>query len=96
MQHSPHPTPLHSLQAHDSAAKADNVAAWEEEQQVSKYADSLPQLDSGRRIDPDPSSWRCDETGTTENLWLNLSTGFIGSGRPVGAWPGCGARLWCC
>ena len=27
--------------------------------------------------------WRCDETGTQDNLWLNLSTGFIGSGRQV-------------
>lgn len=27
--------------------------------------------------------WKCDATGVTENLWLNLSTGFIGSGRPV-------------
>jgi ubiquitin carboxyl-terminal hydrolase 5/13 len=29
------------------------------------------------------SQWRCDETGVSDNLWLNLSTGFIGSGRPV-------------
>ncbi len=27
--------------------------------------------------------WFCDETGVKENLWLNLSTGFIGSGRQV-------------
>jgi len=27
--------------------------------------------------------WKCDETGVQENLWLNLSTGFIGSGRQV-------------
>ena len=32
---------------------------------------------------PNPADWRCDETGVTENLWLNLSTGFIGSGRKV-------------
>jgi hypothetical protein len=81
-------------QAHDSAAKADNVAVWEEERQVSKYADGLEQLDTGRRIDPDPSTWRCDETGVTENLWLNLSTGFIGSGRQVGAHQR-EAALWC-
>ena len=37
----------------------------------------------GRQIPPDPSQWACDETGATENLWLNLSTGFIGSGRQV-------------
>ena len=32
--------------------------------------------------------WKCDATGVTENLWLNLSTGFIGSGRQVGGWVG--------
>ncbi len=35
---------------------------------------------------PNPADWRCDETGVTENLWLNLSTGFIGSGRRVRQW----------
>jgi ubiquitin carboxyl-terminal hydrolase 5/13 len=29
--------------------------------------------------------WKCDDTGVTENLWLNLSTGHIGSGRAVSA-----------
>jgi hypothetical protein len=48
-----------------------------------RYAKDLPQLDSGRKISPNPSDWRCDETGATENLWLNLSTGHIGSGRQV-------------
>ena len=33
------------------------------------------------QIPVDPAKWACDETGVTENLWLNLSTGFIGSGR---------------
>ncbi len=27
--------------------------------------------------------WRCEESGLQENLWLNLSTGHIGSGRAV-------------
>lgn len=30
-----------------------------------------------------PLQWKCDETGLQENLWLNLSTGFIGCGRQV-------------
>lgn len=34
--------------------------------------------------------WKCDETGATENLWLNLSTGHIGSGRPQ--WDGTGGN----
>ncbi len=57
---------------------------WEEERRVSRYAADLPQLScEGKRISPNPRDWRCDETGATENLWLNLSTGFIGSGRQV-------------
>ena len=62
------------------------MATWEPEAAVSKYAASLPQLPTkGKTIPSDPSQWRCDESGVTENLWLNLSTGFIGSGRPVSA-----------
>lgn len=37
--------------------------------------------------------WKCDESGATENLWLNLSTGFIGSGRPVSHFGVSNARL---
>jgi hypothetical protein len=50
---------------------------------AARYAENLPQLESGRKISPNPADWRCDETGVTENLWLNLSTGHIGSGRQV-------------
>jgi hypothetical protein len=39
--------------------------------------------------------WRCDETGVQENLWLNLSTGFIGSGRAVGHVCPCLCVRWC-
>eukprot|EP00775_Hariotina_reticulata_P013148 gene13148-13278_t len=45
------------------------------------YADNLPQLDTGRKISSNPADWRCDDTNVTENLWLNLSSGHIGSGR---------------
>ncbi len=58
---------------------------WAEELRPSRYAEQLPQLEPQRRISPNPQDWRCDETGVTENLWLNLSTGFIGSGRQVRA-----------
>jgi hypothetical protein len=61
----------------------ETAAAWEEERAVSKYAANLEQLTTGRRISPNPKDWKCDETGVTENLWLNLSTGHIGSGRAV-------------
>lgn len=76
------------MQEHDNASTADQAAKWEEQRQVSRYAANLPQLETGlgrfgRQIPSDPSSWACDETGVKENLWLNLSTGFIGSGRQV-------------
>lgn len=68
---------------HEGATRADALAAaWEEEdRKESKYAADLPQLDNGKKISPDPSSWKCEDSGKTENLWLNLSTGYIGSGR---------------
>ncbi|BDA47746.1 Ubiquitin carboxyl-terminal hydrolase 5 [Coccomyxa sp. Obi] len=77
------------------ASAADQAAQWEEERKVSRYADNLPQLDAGlgkwgREIPSDPAMWSCDETGVKENLWLNLSTGFIGSGRQN--WDGSGGN----
>jgi ubiquitin carboxyl-terminal hydrolase 5/13 len=67
------------------------LAAWEEEEaKDSKYAKDLVQLDNGKKLSPDASTWKCDETGVTENLWLNLSTGFIGSGRKQ--WDGSGGN----
>ncbi|EIE18246.1 ubiquitinyl hydrolase [Coccomyxa subellipsoidea C-169] len=68
------------------ASTAEQAAQWEEERKVSRYAENLPQLETGlgkwgRYTPSDPSKWSCDETGVRENLWLNLSTGFIGSGR---------------
>ena len=52
-----------------------------EEIPVSKYFENLPFVDNGVMIDPDPKTWKCEKTGATENLWLNLSDGFIGGGR---------------
>ena len=62
--------------------------AWEQEVNESKYAADLPQLEEGmgrwgRKIPSDPSQWECESSGIKENLWLNLSTGYIGSGRAV-------------
>lgn len=53
----------------------------EEERGISRYAMELIQLDNGVKISPNPSDWKCEESGFQENLWLNLSTGYIGSGR---------------
>ena len=70
------------IQKHDSASKQDKVQVWEEQRPVSKYALGLHQEPStGRTIPSDPTQWACAETGVKENLWLNLSTGTVGSGR---------------
>eukprot|EP00798_Chlamydomonas_sp_ICE-L_P030886 gene30886-35934_t len=79
-----------AITAHESSSAQDTVALWEEERRVSKYADNVQQLDTGRKISPNPKDWKCDETNVTENLWLNLSTGFIGSGRQN--WDGSGGN----
>lgn len=74
---------VEAILAHDGFVRGTELtAAWEEEERkVSKYAKDLPQLDNGKLISPDPKTWRCEESGMTENLWLNLSTGHVGSGR---------------
>ena len=64
------------------------VKGWVQEVNVSRYADGLEQLANGKKVSPDPSEWKCDETGVTDNLWLNLGTGHIGSGRQQ--WDGSG------
>jgi hypothetical protein len=69
----------------------ESLTAWEEEAaKESKYAKDLVQLDNGKTLSPDSSKWKCEETGVTENLWLNLSTGFVGSGRKQ--WDGSGGN----
>ena len=71
-------TLLHS----DDSAKAElSEFAAEEEIPVSKYAEHLVVEDNGVRVSPDPKTWVCADSGMTENLWLNLSDGYIGSGR---------------
>ncbi|CAM9999636.1 unnamed protein product [Pylaiella littoralis] len=75
---------------HQGAAEQSEVSQWvaDNELAVSKYADSLEHVDSGRKISSDPKTWVCEDSGKTENLWLNLSTGYIGSGRQN--WDGSG------
>jgi len=55
---------------------------------VSKYAASLPFVNPDKKISPSPTSWACEISGATENLWLNLSDGFVGGGRKN--WDGSG------
>lgn len=78
---------------HSGVALKDNVAAFVEdfEAKESKYARSLEQLPSeSKKISPNPKDWKCEESGVTENLWLNLATGNIGSGRKH--WDGSGGN----
>lgn len=78
---------------HDGVNFQESTAAFVDDFQAkeSKYAKTLEQLPTGGKTIPsDPSLWKCDETGVTENLWLNLSTGFIGSGRKN--WDGTGGN----
>jgi len=76
---------LSVLKHEGTGGRADAAnAAWEEEEaQPSKYAAELAQeaCPVESRISPDPNSWKCAMTGATENLWLNLSDGYIGGGR---------------
>lgn len=74
---------IDAILAHQGFAQAAQLAAmWEEEdRKESKYAKDLVQLNTGKKVSPDPKQWKCEESGMTQNLWLNLSTGHIGSGR---------------
>jgi len=63
------------------ADKEENIQSWEEKRKTTKYAESLIQLDNGKKISMNPKDWKCEDSGISENLWLNLSTGYIGSGR---------------
>uniref|UniRef100_A0A034W439 Ubiquitin carboxyl-terminal hydrolase n=1 Tax=Bactrocera dorsalis TaxID=27457 RepID=A0A034W439_BACDO len=56
------------------------TGTWDGEvRQVSKYAESLIQLDNGKKIPP--SGWKCEKCDLTNNLWLNLTDGSILCGR---------------
>ena len=72
-----------------AGAAATQQQAWvvdDEPTRASKYADALPQVRGDRsRLSPDPKTWRCEFSGETENLWLNLSTGHVGGGRDSSA-----------
>jgi ubiquitin carboxyl-terminal hydrolase 5/13 len=64
-----------------SSVNDSDTWSGDEPKMISKYADGLPFVDNGKRISNDPSTWKCEASGETNNLWLNLSTGYIGGGR---------------
>ncbi|CAG5125346.1 unnamed protein product [Candidula unifasciata] len=68
----------------EDAAKQEEAAAmagtWEGEKlRISKHAENLQQLSTGKKIPP--SGWRCERCDLTTNLWLNLTDGSILCGR---------------
>ncbi|KAK6588969.1 deubiquitinating enzyme with a UB hydrolase domain and two UBA domains at the C-terminus [Cryptosporidium xiaoi] len=57
------------------------VLSWSEERKMSKHANNLFQTNDSKKI---PSSgWKCEKCGAMNNLWLNLSDGYIGCGRKL-------------
>lgn len=55
------------------------VVAWSEERQESKYSQDLLQLNNGVKIPP--TGHKCMRCELTENLWLNLTDGAMLCGR---------------
>ena len=71
---------------HTTMTTTQAVETWQldtdgEDTPISKFAADLPFCDNGVQISPDPADWKCQKTGDAENLWLNLSTGYVGGGR---------------
>ena len=81
---------VESVINHVGLAIQQDLTAWQDDEPipVSKYYENLPFVDNGVKISPDPKSWKCEKNGATENLWLNLSDGYIGGGRQN--WDGSG------
>jgi len=82
---------VNEIVSRDDASKVNEVAAWnaaDEIRPISKFAESLEQVDNGVRISHNPSTWKCADSGMATNLWLNLHDGYIGSGRQN--WDGTG------
>ncbi|EGG16808.1 deubiquitinating enzyme [Cavenderia fasciculata] len=66
----------------NSQSRKEEIVGWSADQVLpSKHADNLKQLDNGIKIGP--KDWKCSHQGCDklENLWLNLSDGYIGCGR---------------
>jgi ubiquitin carboxyl-terminal hydrolase 5/13 len=80
-----------SIINHSGLALQQDLKVWElddEPKPVSKYYETLPFVDNAVAISANPSDWKCEKSGDTENLWLNLSDGYIGGGRKN--WDGSG------
>ena len=73
----------------NDATTESEIKAWSAEDEeeksrpISKFAENLVQVDNGIAISHDPSTWKCQDSGMTENLWLNLHDGYIGMFRSI-------------
>jgi ubiquitin carboxyl-terminal hydrolase 5/13 len=74
---------VNSIIRHVGHAIQTDITAWQSDDiPITKYYTTIPFFDNGVIIDPNPIHWKCQKTDTIdENLWLNLSDGFIGGGR---------------
>ncbi|VDM35633.1 unnamed protein product [Hydatigera taeniaeformis] len=85
---------INAIQRCDSAIlmaeRASAAAAWEAEnvRPVSKFAQSLIQLNNGVTVPP--SGLKCHKCELTTNLWMNLTDGTISCGRRF--WDGSGGN----
>ncbi|GMF14948.1 unnamed protein product [Phytophthora lilii] len=82
--------------SHAGNTVTEEVASWQEELKTTKYAEHLEQVPNPPHIASNPAAWKCQAPNCDkqENLWLNLSDGYIGCGRQN--WDGsggCGAAL---
>lgn len=88
---------LNAIIDHEGMKKMLQLSSWEADQEmiVSKYAENLEQVNpTGMKISQDPKQWKDAASDATENLWLNLSTGYIGGGRKNWSGPsGSGSAL---
>ncbi|TMW55911.1 hypothetical protein Poli38472_008559 [Pythium oligandrum] len=74
---------VQALLNHAGNTVTEEVATWQEERKETKYADHLIQVENPPKVSSNPSAWKCmaADCDKQENLWLNLSDGFIGCGR---------------
>jgi len=82
---------VNSILHHVGTQVQQEVHTWEQQEEdkpVSKFCYNLPFEENGIRISPNPQDWFCQASLSKENLWLNLSDGYIGGGRKN--WDGSG------
>ncbi|OQS07310.1 ubiquitin carboxyl-terminal hydrolase [Thraustotheca clavata] len=76
---------VNSILNHEGNYVKEQVKSWQEELQTSIHALELVQLpkEDCKLVSPNPAHWVCssETCDKKENLWMNLSDGFVGCGR---------------